>query len=344
MSLDDLLETIKTLQGRISAHGDMLRQDELRTRYALIDPLLRCLGWDTEDPTHVVLEERLEGGKPDYALLGLDGHPAVVVEARLGSALRDATRQVINYCIDDGIDYFAVTDGRHWELYETHRPVPLAEKRVTSFDLAASPAEMCLRALALWRPSVLEGHLQEAVAPVVEASESMRPPVDSEPPPSFMGPDRGAASDAQDSRSITRHRQGHARPDEPSDAWVPLGSLDIQSVDSPPSQIWFPDGTIINLNRRWNATILEATRWIEQQGALPVDRLPLWGGSRQYILARSAYHEPKGEPRRRFDSPRQFGGVFLEANGNGLALHRKLLKIIEHAGMNPAHFRVLLQG
>ena len=50
MILESLLELVETLKARIDTHGDQLRQSEALTRYALIDPLLRELGWDTEDP------------------------------------------------------------------------------------------------------------------------------------------------------------------------------------------------------------------------------------------------------------------------------------------------------
>ena len=50
MPLDDLVKVIETLQQRIRDHGDSLRQNEIRTRVALIDPLLTALGWDVADP------------------------------------------------------------------------------------------------------------------------------------------------------------------------------------------------------------------------------------------------------------------------------------------------------
>ena len=39
--LDDLVDVIETLQRRINDHGPSLRENETRTRMALIDPLLR---------------------------------------------------------------------------------------------------------------------------------------------------------------------------------------------------------------------------------------------------------------------------------------------------------------
>ena len=53
MDLDELRDLIETLQQRIEKHGSALQASEALTRYALIDPLLRTLGWDTGDPSQV---------------------------------------------------------------------------------------------------------------------------------------------------------------------------------------------------------------------------------------------------------------------------------------------------
>ena len=63
MPLESLLELVETLRKRIDEHGAALRQSEALTRYALIDPLLRELGWDTEDPALVVPEFRSSAGQ-----------------------------------------------------------------------------------------------------------------------------------------------------------------------------------------------------------------------------------------------------------------------------------------
>ena len=47
MLLEPLVSTIETIKGRIATHGASLRQNETRTRAALIDPLLTALGWDS---------------------------------------------------------------------------------------------------------------------------------------------------------------------------------------------------------------------------------------------------------------------------------------------------------
>ncbi len=128
MPLENLLTLIEKLRERIDSHGDVLRQSEALTRYALIDPLLRELGWDTEDPDMVIVEYSSGGGRVDYALRN-DGKPLIMLEAKkLDRSLNDAIGQGIQYCLVEGTEYFAVTDGRRWEIYETHKPVPIKKK------------------------------------------------------------------------------------------------------------------------------------------------------------------------------------------------------------------------
>ena len=60
--LDNLIEIIKKLRERIERYRNLLEKNEMLTRYILIDPLLRVLGWDIENPEQVRLEERQEKG------------------------------------------------------------------------------------------------------------------------------------------------------------------------------------------------------------------------------------------------------------------------------------------
>ena len=125
MPLESLHLLIETLKRRIQDHGDALRGSEMLTRYALIDPLLRELGWDTADPSQVMTRFYL-----DYELLGSNGKPVMSVEAKsLGTSLRyKALTQEVQDCIRQRIAYLAITDGNCWDIYSTNKPVPIAEK------------------------------------------------------------------------------------------------------------------------------------------------------------------------------------------------------------------------
>ena len=160
MLLDSLLKLVETLRERIDEHGDALRQSEAMTRYALIDPMLRELGWNTDDPALVVPEysRQSNGGaaRPptiDYALHRTrEFRPILMmVEAKkLGTQLQDAVGQGIQYCLMEGTSYFALTDGNRWEIYRIQGGVPIADQRIVEFDLKGqSPAEVCLKALGV---------------------------------------------------------------------------------------------------------------------------------------------------------------------------------------------------
>lgn len=52
------------------------------TRYALVDPFLCSLGWDTENPDMVIPKYSTAAGVPGYALL-IENKLVALIEARL---------------------------------------------------------------------------------------------------------------------------------------------------------------------------------------------------------------------------------------------------------------------
>ena len=309
MLLESLLECVNEIRDRIDAHGDALRRNETQTRYALIDPLLQELGWNTEDPALVVPEYRSGVGKADYALLA-GGTPAVMVEAKsLDTPLQDVVGQGIQYCLEEGTLHFSVTDGRRWDIYETHRPVPIGEKRVVSFDLKSpSPAEVCLQALALWRPAVQSGHVAPGQPPVIghpeDVSEPLAPPI--------------------------------PVPDEHE--WQPLTEVTVIKGQSP-VEILFPDGRRIQI-KNWSEAPVEAVRWLMDKRVLGADRCPIIGTRNpkavRYMVHIQPFHS-NGAP---FKYPVEVNGLYVEKHDNRRALVNKTKAIIEHVGQDPSQFRV----
>ena len=129
--LYDLVEVIEVIQQRIREHGATLRENETRTRMALIDPLLRVLGWDVSDPSLVTPEYGGGQRRSDYALHGTGTTPVAVLEAKkLGEALGSHSSQMIGYALEGGIPYAGLTDGNRWQVYDVFEPVPLADKQI----------------------------------------------------------------------------------------------------------------------------------------------------------------------------------------------------------------------
>lgn len=87
--LDPLKSEIDKLEKFIHSRGSAWRPNETETRSALINPLLKALGWDPADPALVSQEYQTGHGDADYALLGLDARPVAFIEAKeLGESQR----------------------------------------------------------------------------------------------------------------------------------------------------------------------------------------------------------------------------------------------------------------
>ncbi|MDW8084238.1 MAG: hypothetical protein RMI49_03470 [Candidatus Caldarchaeum sp.] len=150
MTLDDLIECVKALKTRIQTHGQLLQKNEALTRYVLIDPLLRALGWNTEDPELVRPEVTTQAGKPDYTLLH-NGQRLAFVGAKAYGKQEDLLQQV-SYCVSEGVRYFIATDGSKWEVYDTQIQKPLPEKKIAEWDISAmEPGEIIRRAFSILR-------------------------------------------------------------------------------------------------------------------------------------------------------------------------------------------------
>ena len=156
MGLDELVACIKTIQKRVRENGNFLQKNETRTRMVLIDPLLSALGWDITNPGVVQAEFEVGGKLADYALLGQDGKPVMVLEAkRLGAKLDTHLWQMINYANMAGIQYAGITDGDHWEIYKVFEQSKLEDRRKLKISIVGTPVyESALQLLLLWNSNL----------------------------------------------------------------------------------------------------------------------------------------------------------------------------------------------
>ena len=313
MPLESLLTLVGKLRERIDAHGPALRQSETLTRYTLIDPLLRELGWDTENPDLVIPEYKTDDGRPDYALLS-NGKPIMMVEAKkLGTLLQDRVlAQGLTYANGQGTKYFSVSDGARWEIYETFKPVRTAEKRIVEFDLkSGSAAETCLKALTLWELRE-SGHVAPGQTPIVEPSHNQP---DSQEPPT-------------------------PQPTRPSpDGWQLLSKLNPQRGARSPVEIQFPDNSGVSVTT-WRSLLAKVATWLIDNNHLTKSHCPIrkTTRSKKYIV----HTEPVHEDGSKFytPTPHQIGLLYVHRFTAPVANTNACRTIIEHVGQDPAHFRV----
>lgn len=265
MPLDDLIDVISSLQERMEKYGAELKENETRTRMALVDPMLTVLGWNTADPSLVKAEYSVADGRADYALLGPDGKPVACIEAkRLGAPLQQHRMQMLNYCNAGGIKCAGITDGNQWELYDVFSPKPLDERRRLDITIAdRSPAECALELLLLWQPNLDSGNPTAANRPIL----SIEPHPEPELPPKLV----------------------ETKPEPP---WVSLSDYDPPSNTAPPSQIRLPSGEVQGVEK-WYDILLRVAQWLWSSGRLTQDQVPVSSSVKRYVLSTTPVH-PSG--------------------------------------------------
>lgn len=119
---------------------------ESDTRASLIDPMLNALGWRVGDLEKVRQEYSFQASdsRVDYALMEAR-KPSLYVEAKaLGKNLDDPkwASQIMGYAIVAGVEWVVLTDGNEYRIYNTHAPVPVAEKLLHAVRVADDDASV----------------------------------------------------------------------------------------------------------------------------------------------------------------------------------------------------------
>ena len=293
------------------------------TRYALIDPLLRELGWDTEDPGTVVPEYRVPNNKiADYVLFHA-GRPEIVVEAKkLDESFGKALDQGILSCAHTGADYFLLTDGNRWELYKSGSTSPK-----TSFNLTdASATEACMKALALWRSSVISGRIQAGQMPVTGLID--------EPPSTTTHQPTGETS-VQSPPPTNQTTVQETPPVTDEQGWQPLSKLEPKLF--PPTDILFPDKSTVDISA-WMNIKVEVLRWLINNKFLDESHCPIrrYPGRTRYLVAT----DPRHSNNTKFKAPGSIGCFHFEKHWVPPEIILNVRHIIKHVGQDPAQFKV----
>jgi len=176
---DLLPSALRTVADRAEQHRGQ-KIGEQNTKAALVEPVLRALGWETENVDEVRREyKRRPQDKPvDYALM-LNREPALFVEAKgLDEDLADRrwASQIISYASVAGVAWVALTDGDEYRIYNAHAPVPVEDKLFRRARLSKdfSEAQESLSLLSkermientlaeLWKADRIDRQVREAV-------------------------------------------------------------------------------------------------------------------------------------------------------------------------------------
>ena len=308
--LEDLIQTIETLQKRIREHKDRIENYESRTRVTLIDPMLCVLGWDVSDPNMVEIEPKVTNGWADYALLSSNRRTAVFVEAKKLADKDSPVAQVVSYVVTENIQnntnvrYCISTNGDAWVVYDI-----TAQKSVMQCSIAKDDAAKCaLQFLGLWRRSLSDGVFDSPVEPVID---------------------------------VTLLQEEEAPPPPPDpDGWIPLNG-NFQSTGQPaPTAISFPDGQIIYADT-WRSVLIKTASWLFESSLLTSDNCQIGPGMGSLFSLDGK--RPDGTS---FHGPIRLAhsGIILEVGLSASAIVGRTRRLLKHFEQDPSKVFLQLPG
>ena len=175
--IQDIEKAIKDVRRVVNKSGDQFTGSgkEYQTRYWIIDPILRALGWNVSDPGLVWIEYPINGEIADYALFVPDlEDPIMLLEAKaIPSAdiiklankndnanetkefKQSEVNQLRRQCTGLTEGYGVLSCGSLWSIFDLGIPGKprtangFLKKEIASFNILFTPLDECVEKLKL---------------------------------------------------------------------------------------------------------------------------------------------------------------------------------------------------
>lgn len=349
MLLKPLTDALGLVQERIKSFEREFANNESQTRLSLVDPVLKALGWNPQDPTIVRVEypvrqrNRSAQAKVDYALLDSQREPVAFVEAKkLGTGLGLAHHQLFEYAVGKSVPYAIATNGADWSIFKQEQTgTDFHSKQLLAVSiLEHSPTVTAIKLLSLWRGLLTSQSSIDRIAPALDTLETH--PIKSNTARSF------------DARATTGHGHGQPVPvlahamseastltrlDRNSDATFTLSNPPDITGRSPDILV-LPDGTPVHINT-WSSLLKEIVRWLlatnQLNVAIPWHENP---NSNRNVLQASTIYNRKGA--RIKQQVEITPGLFLLTNHNAQGNCQIAAKLLDDCGIQSSQAKVTL--
>ncbi|MBI4006165.1 MAG: type I restriction enzyme HsdR N-terminal domain-containing protein, partial [Gammaproteobacteria bacterium] len=113
--IEDLINFINNLK----VNPRLTSYNEDQAKMAIVQPILRRLGWDIERVDEVFPEFSVENRRVDYALC-INGHSEVFIEAKRPAEdleSQNHQEQLLDYSYRQGVKIAVLTNGITWAFY-----------------------------------------------------------------------------------------------------------------------------------------------------------------------------------------------------------------------------------
>ena len=248
MASNSPLTTICQLVQQVCAHANantsIFQKNEAATRAALIDPILRALGWDTANVRMVEPEKSLGNElRVDYLLRDANGHPALVLEAKCLNQSLDKygyVGKILGYALALDVQTVCITDGLSWHI---HPNLHNGKSEPLMFTLSESNPVPAALLLIQWLDAARSGH-------GIQLSPIDQPPTPTPPPI--------AGASAKPTKSVTKAALEQPKKLKSAADFIELSQL--KSLELPagqkPKLLRLPNGAVKPITT-WKDILLE---------------------------------------------------------------------------------------
>ena len=272
-----IYQVLQHVQAVAQADANIFRKNEAATRAALIDPVLRALGWDTANVQMVEPEKTLSNElRIDYLLNDPTGQPWVVIEAKcLGSSLDKYgyVGKILGYALTLNVHTVCITDGITWHLH-THLQHGKSEPVV--FSLLETDLLPAANELIRWLDAAQAGH---GIPPIGNLIESVTEVASSQ---------LGKKAEVQ----RIRIKALKEKSDSVSAYFTDLTQLSSTSIQpgQKPKQLRLPNGTIKPI-AIWKDILLEVCYLVLSTNSNLVLPFPDKAGKKRFLFS---FTKPEG--------------------------------------------------
>lgn len=146
--MNNLNEALAPIVEKIEKFRSLYKENEMAVREHIVNPILKNLGWNPENPEEVLPNVSTEEGVPDYSLIK-NGKKILFVEAKklsIDIEQKEGIRQLAKYSFSEGTKYGVLTNGAVWVLIRSFEEgTTLTERIVWKIDLENEELPAVLR-------------------------------------------------------------------------------------------------------------------------------------------------------------------------------------------------------
>lgn len=304
--MQNLIDTLKIVQERIEKHEENLKCNETLTRYALIDPLLRALDWNLEDPDILIPEDvDKRQRRTDYSF----GDRIMILEAKpLNQPLDKYLEKLKQYMHDRRSVYGILTNGNQWKTYQLigQKPTHLNEFNVTDSLETIIPKIVCLH--------------KQVIMPME---------------PSETDICEHCNLKFNNKKDLSAHiNKIHVSPPPPeSDMVVLLSDYKYIPGSESPKKLIICDKHI--KITAWRHIITEVSRYLIKNKYITISNCPI-PKLGNYIISTTYVHESG----KKFVSPKKVNEFYVELNASSETSIKNSIKLINHVGADLSKFKL----